>query len=182
MGIFLVGDARVNGLLQEVLVSQIADFDHQHTTLVPDNTPRTCFTPPYQMDAQLISPLLDRVPSPFPSGRPKVLSSPLLTHTSDSNTMMMKLLLLATTALVGADHIVYRSGELALRDPASYQNEVIRAARPHTYLSANDLPSEWDWRSVDGLSYTTPIQNQHIPVRIKGMTDALHVWPGDRSV
>jgi len=84
-------------------------------------------------------------------------------------TLMMPrlpLLLLATAAVVTyADRIVYRSGELALRDPASYQNEVVRSARPHTYLGTEDLPTAWDWRSVDGLSYTTPIQNQHIPVR-----------------
>jgi hypothetical protein len=97
--------------------------------------------------------------------------------------MMKRLLLLATTALVtGADHIVYRSGELALRGAASYQNEVVRTARPHTYLPASDLPSAWDWRSVDGLSYTTPIQNQHIPVRMKGRIGASHVWLGGGGV
>lgn len=84
--------------------------------------------------------------------------------------LLLPLLLSATTALATdstdrADRIVYRAGELALRDPASYQTEFVRSARPHTYLTAEDLPSAWDWRSVDGLSYTTPIQNQHIPVR-----------------
>lgn len=82
--------------------------------------------------------------------------------------------LLATCSNDHADRILYRSGELALRDPASYMIEVVRSAAPHTYLSAEDLPQAWDWRSVDGLSYTTPIQNQHIPVRVK--------WEKQRNV
>lgn len=90
----------------------------------------------------------------------------------------LPLLLLATHTLLATcsndqtDRIVYRSGELVLRDPATYMNEVVRSAQPHTYLGAEDLPLAWDWRSVDGLSYTTPIQNQHIPVRIKWMRKA----------
>jgi len=34
---------------------------------------------------------------------------------------------------------------------------------PHTYLSAADIPTAWDWRDVNGTAFTGPIRNQHIP-------------------
>jgi len=34
---------------------------------------------------------------------------------------------------------------------------------PHTYIEEDDLPADWDWRNVDGQSFTTHALNQHIP-------------------
>ena len=33
----------------------------------------------------------------------------------------------------------------------------------HNYFSSKELPEEWDWRNVDGVSYITKSLNQHIP-------------------
>eukprot|EP00584_Thalassiosira_punctigera_P010681 CAMPEP_0172538990 /NCGR_PEP_ID=MMETSP1067-20121228/10285_1 /TAXON_ID=265564 ORGANISM="Thalassiosira punctigera, Strain Tpunct2005C2" /NCGR_SAMPLE_ID=MMETSP1067 /ASSEMBLY_ACC=CAM_ASM_000444 /LENGTH=267 /DNA_ID=CAMNT_0013324603 /DNA_START=104 /DNA_END=903 /DNA_ORIENTATION=+ len=34
---------------------------------------------------------------------------------------------------------------------------------PHEYIREEDLPTEWDWRNVDGKSFVTHSLNQHIP-------------------
>mmetsp|Transcript_15955 Transcript_15955/g.40034 ORF Transcript_15955/g.40034 Transcript_15955/m.40034 type:complete len:376 (+) Transcript_15955:136-1263(+) len=34
---------------------------------------------------------------------------------------------------------------------------------PYTYIKEEDLPDNWDWRNIDGKSYTTHALNQHIP-------------------
>jgi len=34
---------------------------------------------------------------------------------------------------------------------------------PHEYLGAHEIPLEWDWNNVDGVSYLTQNFNQHIP-------------------
>ena len=47
----------------------------------------------------------------------------------------------------------YKS-ELVLQDEREI-GEVIRSARPHTYLKSSDLPTNFDWRNVDGRSYVT---------------------------
>ncbi|CAG9467811.1 unnamed protein product [Pedinophyceae sp. YPF-701] len=46
--------------------------------------------------------------------------------------------------------------------PSSYQ-EVIKTARSHEVVGADDLPDTWDWRDVNGLNFLTPVRNQHIP-------------------
>ena len=36
--------------------------------------------------------------------------------------------------------------------------------QPHTYLSQDDLPTDFTWGSVNGTNYLTTLRNQHIPV------------------
>jgi len=43
------------------------------------------------------------------------------------------------------------------------EKENYHSPLPYTYISADDLPDNWDWRNVDGKSYTTHALNQHIP-------------------
>ena len=109
-------------------------------------------------------------PHPLPWLTPhpphRTVPSDRQTPSSREMMLMMKTLLAGLALATARDHdadVVYRQGELALRDPASYPHEVVLSARPHTYLPAEALPAAWDWRAVDGKSYTTGIQNQHEP-------------------
>jgi cathepsin X len=63
--------------------------------------------------------------------------------------------LAATTAAI--------RNELVLQDP-KLLGEVIRTPKPHTYIKSEDLPENFDWRDVNGRSFVTSDQNQHIPV------------------
>ncbi|XP_068745287.1 cathepsin Z-like isoform X2 [Montipora capricornis] len=41
---------------------------------------------------------------------------------------------------------------------------VIKTPRPHTYLSASDIPKQWDWRATPELGNLASVtRNQHIP-------------------
>ncbi len=39
----------------------------------------------------------------------------------------------------------------------------VRSPLPHTYIKAEDLPTNWDWRDVNGVNLVTKGLNQHIP-------------------
>ena len=34
---------------------------------------------------------------------------------------------------------------------------------PHTYIAEEELPDEFSWGNVNGTSYLTKMQNQHVP-------------------
>lgn len=42
-------------------------------------------------------------------------------------------------------------------------NEVVTSARPHTFLSADQLPQSFDWRNVNGTNYCSRVLNQKNP-------------------
>jgi len=41
--------------------------------------------------------------------------------------------------------------------------EVVKSPLPHTYLTSDDLPENWDWRNINGTNFVTWDKNQHIP-------------------
>jgi len=43
------------------------------------------------------------------------------------------------------------------------RTEHVTEPRPHELIQVGDLPESWDWRQVDGVNYSTPPRNQHIP-------------------
>jgi len=44
-----------------------------------------------------------------------------------------------------------------------HQRENYNSPLPYTYIKDEDLPDNWDWRNIDGQSFTTHALNQHIP-------------------
>jgi len=52
-----------------------------------------------------------------------------------------------------------RKGEV-IRKPVKYS---ITAPVPSEYLSPEAVPTTWDWRNVNGISYLSEPKNQHIP-------------------
>ena len=41
--------------------------------------------------------------------------------------------------------------------------EKVTGRRAHERIDTTDLPSDWDWRSVNGTNFVTESRNQHIP-------------------
>eukprot|EP01137_Pigoraptor_chileana_P015073 Opistho-2@70542 len=50
------------------------------------------------------------------------------------------------------------------RDMKLTRREVIKTPRPQDYLNAASLPTNFDWRNVNGTNFLTRNLNQHIPV------------------
>ena len=65
----------------------------------------------------------------------------------------------------------FRSHELSLRikdgcvdESKAVTEEVVTSPLPHTYLTAAEIPKNYDIRDIDGVNYATWNRNQHIPV------------------
>ena len=43
------------------------------------------------------------------------------------------------------------------------QHEKVSRPRAHELLSVDSLPTDWDWRNVNGTNFLTESRNQHIP-------------------
>lgn len=43
------------------------------------------------------------------------------------------------------------------------RSEHLTSARPHEYLDTSALPTNFDWRNVNGTRFVTISRNQHIP-------------------
>merc|ERR1719182_238250 len=41
--------------------------------------------------------------------------------------------------------------------------EKVLGARAHERMRVSDLPSDWDWRNINGTNFLTESRNQHIP-------------------
>lgn len=46
---------------------------------------------------------------------------------------------------------------------AGPKQSAVKSPLPHTYLSGEALPKEYDIRNLDGVSYASIDRNQHIP-------------------
>ena len=45
-----------------------------------------------------------------------------------------------------------------------FSRDIIKTPQPFEYLSAADVPLNWDWRNVSGRNLMSWSVNQHIPV------------------
>lgn len=46
---------------------------------------------------------------------------------------------------------------------AARPQPVIKSPMPHETMRVEDLPSDFDWKNVDGKNYLSMSRNQHIP-------------------
>jgi cathepsin X len=81
---------------------------------------------------------------------------------SGMNAKLFLVVLLGLTAVAMASR---RRNEvrrnMALRN--SPKNQSITMPLPWEYLTADDIPTDWDWRNVNGRNYLSTSRNQHIP-------------------
>mmetsp|Transcript_30772 Transcript_30772/g.51144 ORF Transcript_30772/g.51144 Transcript_30772/m.51144 type:complete len:311 (-) Transcript_30772:89-1021(-) len=57
---------------------------------------------------------------------------------------------------------VKRHNEFVLLEGHKVRNKY-HSPLPYTYIDQDDLPDNWDWRNINGVSYVTHSLNQHIP-------------------
>jgi len=72
----------------------------------------------------------------------------------------MKFAIIGVCAAAMAASAEYVSERVFL--PGSREEHVV-SAQPHEYVDMADVPAEWTWGNVNGTSYITASQNQHIP-------------------
>mmetsp|Transcript_3793 Transcript_3793/g.9694 ORF Transcript_3793/g.9694 Transcript_3793/m.9694 type:complete len:354 (+) Transcript_3793:81-1142(+) len=73
----------------------------------------------------------------------------------------MKVIFPIITATISAANAQRISEYVVL--PGHTKRSHVESPLPHTYLTENDLPKEWNWNDVDGKSCLTHQLNQHIP-------------------
>jgi len=78
--------------------------------------------------------------------------------------MLSKLLVVAVAltlavAVTGRNHGLKRDLEFRAGPRAKF----LSAPEPWEYLNPEDVPSDWDWRNVNGKNYCSTSRNQHIP-------------------
>ena len=63
----------------------------------------------------------------------------------------------SSSAKVEEDYVVkgLGGGRLGVNDWAAVGGEVVTSPLPHTYLTADDIPKNWDWRNVNGTNFVT---------------------------
>lgn len=73
-------------------------------------------------------------------------------------------LALCSAADLSSENIVYRNGELALQDEKKIGERILSIPpyRENSFLY-EEMPDNFDWRNIDGVSYVTTSLNQHIP-------------------
>jgi len=77
---------------------------------------------------------------------------------------MSRLLLLVCLLSIVAHCWGYNHGlKRDHRFRASARREHITEPLPHEYLSQADIPTDWDWRNVNGTNFLSSTRNQHIP-------------------
>jgi len=68
-------------------------------------------------------------------------------------------------ALIGLTLLVAVLGQTKIFDPPGHtMKEYVTSPQPYEYVDMSALPTEVDWRNVNGVSYVTKELNQHIPI------------------
>jgi len=75
------------------------------------------------------------------------------------NRVVCVLILLSAVLVVARNHGLKRN----LQFRASSRASRITQPMPHEYLNPEDIPSNWDWRNVNGTNFASSSRNQHIP-------------------
>ena len=74
----------------------------------------------------------------------------------------MKYIALITTSILSSVANADRINEFVILPGHDQLNNIV-SPEPHTYLTKDDIPKEWDWNNVNGKSHLTHPLNQHIP-------------------